>query len=75
MGRNGGTVAFIVGQDKPRNGRIRCVGFGMGDLADELIGTDTIDIVGEPVLNRYNGMMSVEMHLRDAAPSQVDDDE
>jgi len=75
MGRNGGTVAFIVGQDKPRNGRIRCVGFGMGNLADELIGTDTIDIVGEPVLNQYNGMMSVEMHLRDAAPSQVDDDE
>jgi len=70
IGRNGDTVSFIVGQDKPRAGRIRCVGFGMGDLADELIGIDTIDIIGEPVLNHYNGTTSVEIHLRDATATE-----
>ncbi|MCD6377618.1 MAG: single-stranded-DNA-specific exonuclease RecJ [Planctomycetes bacterium] len=70
IGRNGDTVSFIVGQDKPRAGRIRCVGFGMGNLADELIGIDTIDIIGEPVLNHYNGTTSVEIHLRDATTTE-----
>ncbi len=65
MGRNGGVVSFIVGQDQPENARMRCVGFGMGELADELAGINTVDIVGEPVLNHFNGRSSVEMHLRD----------
>ncbi len=71
MGRNGGTVSFIVGQDQPRPGRLRCVGFGMGELADELAGVNTVDIVGEPVLNHFNGRSSVEMHLRDVTTSDL----
>ncbi|MDY7010053.1 MAG: single-stranded-DNA-specific exonuclease RecJ [Planctomycetota bacterium] len=65
IGRNGGTVSFIVGQEQPQSTRMRCVGFGMGKLADKLAGVNTVDIVGEPVLNHFNGRSSVEMHLRD----------
>ncbi len=67
MGRDGNTVGFIVGAPGAgrKGGRMRCVGFGMGDLADELAGARTIDIAGEPTLNRYMGRASVEMHLRD----------
>ena len=44
---------------------MRCVGFGMGDLADELVGVHEVDIAAEPVLNHYNGSTSVELHLKD----------
>ena len=62
MGRAGNTVSFIVGQGA---GRMRCVGFGMGKLADELDGVEGIDVAGTPVLNRFAGRSSAEMHLRD----------
>ena len=67
MGRDGNTVGFIVGAPGAgrKGGRMRCVGFGMGDLADELAGAKAIDIAGEPTLNRSMGRVSVEMHLRD----------
>ena len=65
IGRNGGVVSFIVGQEQPQSTRMRCVGFGMGELVDELAGVNTVDIVGEPVMNHFNGRSSVEMHLRD----------
>jgi single-stranded-DNA-specific exonuclease len=68
MGRDGNTVSFIVGPaggPSAKGGRLRCVGFGMGRLADELVGVRTIDVAGEPVLNRYMGRVSVEMHLSD----------
>ena len=67
MGRNGGAVSFIVAQntDTRQGSRMRCVGFGMGELADELAGVNTVDIAGEPVLNHFNGSSSVEMHLCD----------
>ncbi len=62
LGRNGATVSFLIGQN---DSRLRCVGFGMGDLADALSGIHTVDLVGSPVLNRFNGRTNVEMHLRD----------
>jgi single-stranded-DNA-specific exonuclease len=70
MGRNGATVSFVVGQETAspgpgRHARMRCVGFGMGDLADTLAGVNLVDIAGEPVLNRFNNRTSVEMRLRD----------
>jgi single-stranded-DNA-specific exonuclease len=72
MGRDGNTVSFIAAQSvtgpaSPGAGRIRCVGFGMGSLADELAGVRAIDLAGEPVLNRFNRRTSVELHLRDVA--------
>ncbi len=71
MGRDGATGGFIVGSDVGPSGaflpgrRMRCVGFGMGELADELAGVGAIDIAGEPVLNRFRNRVSVEMRLRD----------
>ncbi len=62
MGRNGGTIGLTLGQD---SSRIRAVGFGMGDLADLLVGVNTIDIVGQPVLNHFNGSTTVELKLSD----------
>ena len=69
IGRGGAGVSFLVGQDDDsgRSARLRCVGFGMGDLAEKLLGVHFVDIAGEPVLNRFNGRTSVEMHLRDVA--------
>jgi len=64
LGRNGATLSFLVGQN---DSRLRCVGFGMGELADALTGIPTVDIVGSPMLNRFNGRTNVEMHLRDVA--------
>jgi len=69
MGRDGGTVSFIAGADG-RAGtrtRLRCVGFQMGALAEDLVGVEAVDIAGEPVLNRFRGRVSVEMRLRDVA--------
>jgi single-stranded-DNA-specific exonuclease len=49
------------------NLRLRCVGFGMGDLADHMTGVHVIDIAGRPVVNTFNGRSSVEMHLQDVS--------
>ncbi len=64
LGRNGGTVSLLLGQG---SSRLRCVGFGMGDLADRLAGTKVVDAVGRPTMNRFSGRETVEMHLRDVA--------
>jgi len=62
MGRSGGTVGLMLGQG---SARMRAVGFGMGDLADELVGVHTIDVAGMPILNTFNGRTSVELKLKD----------
>jgi single-stranded-DNA-specific exonuclease len=62
MGKSGNTVGLTLGQD----GRtIRAVGFNMGDLADDLVGINAIDVAAEPTLNTFNGRTSVELKLRD----------
>ncbi|MEI7836760.1 MAG: single-stranded-DNA-specific exonuclease RecJ [Planctomycetota bacterium] len=62
MGPKGGSVSFLAGQNDTR---IRAVGFAMGDLADLLVGVNTVDVAGTPVLNTFNGRTSVELHLKD----------
>lgn len=64
MGRSGNAVSLNVAQG---SARMRAVGFGMGDLADRLRGINTIDLVAEPCLNRFNGSVSVELKLKDVA--------
>jgi single-stranded-DNA-specific exonuclease len=78
MGRGGSAVNFIAGEDVPaaaRPVRVRCVGFGMGHLADDLVGIHRVDLAGEPVLNHYNGSTSVELHLQDVRAVQVEKSE
>ena len=62
IGRTGQTVSMLLTDDSYR---LRCVGFGMGELAEQLAGITTVDIVGAPVINRYNSRTNVEMHLSD----------
>ncbi len=62
LGRGGATVSFLAAQG---DARLRCVGFRMGDLADSLAGVNTVDVAGQPVLSRFRGRTSVEMHLSD----------
>lgn len=62
MGRGGKTVGMMLAQGEAR---MRAVGFGMGDLADLLVGVNTIDVAGQPTLNTYNGRTSVELKLSD----------
>ncbi len=62
MGARGSTLGLLLTGSA---GPVRCVGFGMGDLVDRLAGRRQIDVAGEPVINRYNGRESVELHLKD----------
>jgi single-stranded-DNA-specific exonuclease len=73
MGRTGATVSFLAGQNgaggrTDGNGaRIRCVGFNMGQLPDRLMGVQTVDLAGKPMVNTYNGRSSPEFHISDVA--------
>jgi single-stranded-DNA-specific exonuclease len=64
MGRRGGTAGLVLGQN---GATLRAVGFGMGDLADLLVGVQRVDVAAEPVLNSYRGRTSVELKLRDVS--------
>jgi single-stranded-DNA-specific exonuclease len=62
IGRNGNTLCLTLGQD---GATIRAIGFGMGDLVDELPGVNRIDVAAEATINTFNGRTSVELKLRD----------
>ncbi|MBN1553318.1 MAG: single-stranded-DNA-specific exonuclease RecJ [Phycisphaerae bacterium] len=62
MGRTGQTVGMLLSQN---GNTLRAVGFNMGDLADHLVGQETLDIAAEPMLNSFNGRTNVELRLRD----------
>lgn len=64
MGRTGKTLSLLAEQEGVR---MRCVGFDMGDLADRLVSGQTVDIAGEPTINRFAGRVNVEMMLHDVA--------
>jgi single-stranded-DNA-specific exonuclease len=62
MGKTGGHVSMVLGQEGVS---MRAVGFSMGDLADILAAIRCVDVVGQPVLNTFNGRTTVELHLSD----------
>ena len=62
MGQRGNTIGMTLGCD---NATIRAVGFGMGDLADHLVGINTIDVAGTPKFNTFRGRTNVEFMLKD----------
>ena len=64
LGRSGQTVSLMLQQDRSS---LRAVGFGMGDLADTCVGIHHVDVVGQPVLNHFNGRTTVELQLKDVA--------
>ncbi|MFP4106952.1 MAG: single-stranded-DNA-specific exonuclease RecJ [Phycisphaerae bacterium] len=62
IGRSGKTATMVLGQ---AGQRMRAVGFGMGDLADRLVGIKKVDVVAEPVLNTFRGRTNAELQLID----------
>ena len=44
---------------------MRAVGFGMGDLAEMLVGVNAVDVAFEPQLNTFRGQTNVQAMLRD----------
>lgn len=62
MGQNGKHLSMLLRQ----NGRMmRAVAFNMGDLADQLPGGVTLDVLFEPKLSVWQGQKRVELHVRD----------
>ena len=62
MGARGDTLSLLLSAGRTR---VRCVGFGMGNLVDRLPGVRTVHVAGEPSINRYAGRVSAEMMLKD----------
>ncbi len=62
MGRNGQALSLLLTQNDVS---IRTVGFGMGDLAENLPAGSTLDVVAQPRLNTFNGRTTAELQLRD----------
>jgi single-stranded-DNA-specific exonuclease len=50
--------------------KLRCVAFGQGDWAEELVQTEgPIEVAYRPVINQFRGRRSVELHLVDWRPA------
>ena len=63
MGGGGRHVSMTLVQ---HGQRLRAVAFGKGDWADELADCDApLSIAYRPVINRFRGRASVELHLDD----------
>ena len=68
MGKAGTTVGLALEQNGTT---VRAVGFGKGDLADDLVGVTHIDVAAEIALNTFNGQTNVELHLKDVQLPQA----
>ena len=62
IGRSGTTISMTLEQD---GANMRAVGFGMGDLADALVGVNIVNVAFEPQLNTFRGNTTVQAVLRD----------
>jgi len=70
IGQRGTTVDMMIEQD---GAAMRCIGFRMGDLADELRGATHIDLVGAPTINHFNRRTTAELQIQDARPAKSED--
>ncbi len=62
MGRRGDTLGLLLSEGRTR---VRCVGFGMGDVADRLAGVRSVDVAGEPTIDEFRGYTNVTLRLKD----------
>jgi len=62
IGRSGTTISMTLGHQAAS---MRAVGFGMGDLAEMLVGVNAVDVAFEPQLNTFRGNTTVQAMLRD----------
>ncbi len=54
---------------KEENFSIDAIGFNLGKLADEYLIGDKIDVVGSLEINRFNGMESLQINIKDIMKS------
>ena len=54
---------------KDENQRIDAIGFNMGNLADEYLIGDKIDVVGTLEINNFNGKEQIQINLKDIMKS------
>ncbi len=67
MGGGGRHLSVMLRQDQ----RImRAVGFGLGDLVEELPAGVAVDVVFEPRVSEWQGMRRAELHLKDVRPAE-----
>jgi len=66
VGRNGEHVQVLIRQDETR---MKCVAFSQSDLAGELRPGMRVDLAAEPIINDFNGSVSVELEIRDVRPA------
>jgi len=62
VGRTGDHLQLSVHQDQRL---IKCIAFGYGSLYERLQVGTKIDLAVEPILNEYNGHVSVELEVKD----------
>ena len=54
---------------RDKNIVIDAIGFNMGNLADDYLLGDRIDVVGSLEINKFNGRESVQINLKDIRKS------
>lgn len=62
VGKTGSTLQMRVRQGDTF---MKCVGFGMGALAERLATGTQVDLAVEPMVNEFRGYRSVELQVRD----------
>ncbi|MCE5303711.1 MAG: single-stranded-DNA-specific exonuclease RecJ [Planctomycetaceae bacterium] len=68
MGPNGQHLSLQLSQ---HGVTLRAVAFGVGDQAEQLAAVDgPLDVAFRPVINRFRGRQSVELHLVDWRPTE-----
>jgi single-stranded-DNA-specific exonuclease len=63
--RVGKTGDHLQLQVKQGNAQMKCIGFNMGTLFDELTVGRKLDLAVEPTINEFNGYVNVELELKD----------
>jgi single-stranded-DNA-specific exonuclease len=62
VGKTGDHLQLYVRQGRSS---MKCIAFGYGQMFDQLRAGTVLDVAFEPTLNEYNGMVSVELTVKD----------
>jgi single-stranded-DNA-specific exonuclease len=71
MGREGKHLSLSLRDE--RGTGVRAVGFGLGDLADDLPAGVTVDVVVQPKANTWRGVTTAELHVVDLRSAETPD--